>query len=52
MYCQQRYTLYPQPHQEADKLRTGAQPIPSKLTDKIGEQATTSDPGKNAKCYP
>jgi hypothetical protein len=30
----------------ADKLRTGAQPIPSKLTDKIGEQATPSDPGK------
>jgi hypothetical protein len=30
----------------ADKLRTGAQPIPSKLTDKIGEQATPSHPGK------
>jgi hypothetical protein len=30
----------------ADKLRTGAQPIPSKLTDKIGEQTTPSDPGK------
>jgi hypothetical protein len=30
----------------ADKLRTGAQPIPSKLTDKIGEQATPSNPGK------
>jgi hypothetical protein len=30
----------------ADKLRTGAQPISSKLTDKIGEQATPSNPGK------
>jgi hypothetical protein len=30
----------------ADKLRTGSQPIPSKLTDKIGEQATPSDPEK------
>jgi hypothetical protein len=30
----------------ADKSRTGAQPIPSKLTDKIGEQATPSNPGK------
>jgi hypothetical protein len=30
----------------AAKLRTGSQPIPSKLTDKIGEQATPSDPGK------
>ncbi len=29
----------------ADKLRTGSQPIPSKLTDKIGEQATPTDPG-------
>jgi hypothetical protein len=28
----------------ADKLRTGAQPIPSKLTDKKGEQATPSNP--------
>jgi hypothetical protein len=28
----------------ADKLKTGAQPIPSKLTDKIGGQATPSDP--------
>jgi hypothetical protein len=31
---------------KADKLRTGAQPIPSKLTDKIGKQATPSNPGK------
>jgi hypothetical protein len=30
----------------ADKLRTVAQPIPSKLTDKIGEHATPSNPGK------
>jgi hypothetical protein len=30
----------------SDKLRTGSQPIPSKLTDKIGEQATPTDPGK------
>jgi hypothetical protein len=29
-----------------DILRTGAQPIPSNLTDKIGEQATPSNPGK------
>jgi hypothetical protein len=36
----------------ADKLRTGSQPIPSKLTDKIGEQATPNDPEKNAKHYP
>jgi hypothetical protein len=36
----------------ADKLRTGSQPILSKLTDKIGEQATPSDPEKNAKHYP
>jgi hypothetical protein len=28
----------------ADKLRTGSQPIPSKLSDKIREQATPSDP--------
>jgi hypothetical protein len=30
----------------ADKLRTGAQLIPSKRTDKIGEQATPSAPRK------
>jgi hypothetical protein len=30
----------------AAKLRTGSQPIPSKFTDKIGEQATPTDPGK------
>jgi hypothetical protein len=30
----------------ATRLRTGSQPIPSKLTDKIGEQATPNDPGK------
>jgi hypothetical protein len=30
----------------AAKLRTGSQPIPSKLTDKIGEQATPTDPSK------
>jgi hypothetical protein len=30
----------------ATKLKTGSQPIPSTLTDKIGEQATPSDPGK------
>jgi hypothetical protein len=30
----------------ADKLRTGKQSIPSKLTDKIGEQATPSNTGK------
>ncbi len=29
----------------ADKMRIGLQPIPSKLTDKIGEQATPTDPG-------
>jgi hypothetical protein len=29
----------------AAKLRTGSQPISSKLTDKIGEQATPTDPG-------
>jgi hypothetical protein len=30
----------------ADKSRTGSQPIPSKLTDIIGEQATPTDPSK------
>jgi hypothetical protein len=30
----------------AAKLRTGSQPISSKLTEKIGEQATPTDPGK------
>jgi hypothetical protein len=30
----------------AAKLRTSSQPIPSKLTDNIGEQATPTDPGK------
>jgi hypothetical protein len=30
----------------AAKLRTGSQPIPSKLPYKIGEQATQSDPEK------
>jgi hypothetical protein len=30
----------------AAKLRTGSQLIPSQLTDKIGEQATPTDPGK------
>jgi hypothetical protein len=30
----------------AAKLRMGSQPIPSKLTDKIGEMATPTDPGK------
>jgi hypothetical protein len=30
----------------AAKLRTGSQPIPSKLTDKIREQAKPTDPGK------
>jgi hypothetical protein len=30
----------------AAKLRTGSQPIPSKLSDKIGERATPSDPEK------
>ncbi len=34
----------------ADKLRR-FKPIPLKLTDNIGEQATPSDPG-NRKCYP
>jgi hypothetical protein len=29
----------------AAKLRTGSQPTSSKLTDKIGEQATPSNPG-------
>jgi hypothetical protein len=29
----------------ADKLRTGSQPNPSKLTDEKGEQATPTDPG-------
>jgi hypothetical protein len=33
----------------ADKLRTGSQPIPSKLTDKKGEQATPSDPDSTPK---
>jgi hypothetical protein len=27
-------------------LRAGSQPIPSKLTDKIGGQAPPTDPGK------
>ncbi len=35
----------------ADTLRTGPQYIPSKLTGKIGEQATPSNL-KNARCYP
>jgi hypothetical protein len=30
----------------AAKLRAGSPPIPSKLTDKIGEQTTPNDPGK------
>jgi hypothetical protein len=30
----------------ADKKRAGSQPIPSMLADKIGEQATPSDPEK------
>jgi hypothetical protein len=30
----------------AAKLRTDSQPIPSHLSDKIGEQATPSDPEK------
>jgi hypothetical protein len=30
----------------AEKLRKGSQPIPSKLTDKIGEPATPSNPEK------
>jgi hypothetical protein len=30
----------------AAKLRTGSQPIPSKLIDEIGEQATPTDLGK------
>jgi hypothetical protein len=30
----------------AAKLRTGSQPTSSKCTDKIGEQATPSNPGK------
>jgi hypothetical protein len=30
----------------ADKSRTGSQPIPLKLNDKIGEQATPTDRGK------
>ncbi len=33
------------------KLRTGSQPIPSKLTDKIGEQATPSNLGSIHKHY-
>jgi hypothetical protein len=36
----------------ATKLRTGSQPIPSKLTDKIGEQATPADPGSMRKALP
>jgi hypothetical protein len=36
----------------AAKLRTGSQPTSSKLTDKIGEQATPSDPGSMRKHYP
>jgi hypothetical protein len=30
----------------AVNLRTGSQPIPSKLNNRIGEQATPSDPEK------
>jgi hypothetical protein len=30
----------------ADKLKLGSQPISSKLTDKIGDQATPSNPEK------
>jgi hypothetical protein len=36
----------------AAKLRTGSQPIPSKLTDKIGEQATPSNPGSMHEAVP
>jgi hypothetical protein len=36
----------------AAKLRTGSQPIPSKLTDKIGEQATPSNPSSMRKALP
>ncbi len=36
----------------AAKLRTGSQPTSSKLTDKIGEQATPANPGSMCKHYP
>jgi hypothetical protein len=36
----------------AAELRTGSQPTSSKLTDKIGEQATPSNPGSMHKRYP
>jgi hypothetical protein len=35
----------------ATKLRTGSQPTSSKLTDKIGEQATPSNPGSMRNRY-
>ncbi len=36
----------------AAMLRTDSQPIPTKLTDKIGGQATPSDPGSIRKRHP
>ncbi len=36
----------------AAKLRTSSQPVPLKLTDKIGEQATPSNPGSIHNHYP
>jgi hypothetical protein len=36
----------------AAKLRIGSQPISSKLMDKLGEQATPTDPGSIRKRYP
>jgi hypothetical protein len=36
----------------AAKLRIDSQPIPSKPTDEIGEQATPSNPGSVCKHYP
>ncbi len=37
---------------EAAKFKIGSQPISSKLTDKLGEQATPTDPGSIRKHNP
>jgi hypothetical protein len=36
----------------AAKLKIGSQPIFTELADKIGEQATPTDPGNMRKRYP
>jgi hypothetical protein len=36
----------------AAKLKTDSQPVPLKLTDKIGEQATPTDPGEKKLALP